>query len=358
MDNRIQTKTSDQIQQDASETRPYAPSFIDRFIGFVDQLPCPYWLTYLVLIILQSSVVHVLAWIDGWLSAYVFSPILLLYPLWLWGPLAIMTYLNSISVEALSSFRPLLDVEEERLRRVKYEFTTMPARSVILSCVIWSIVYVILVYLNRGVFAAYGMGTFFTLILLLEGLLSFSTASAIYYHSLRQLRLVNRTVRMVKKVNLFQIDPVYAFSRVTSRTGISWMIMLSLTLLTFPVELTNVPVLAILVLQVLLALAAFVLPLRFVNQYLVSEKRSLVAELNQRVERTLERLHRHLDENELGEVAELNEAITALNAERDILTSIPTWPWRAGTLTGFLSALILPIILFLLQLVLEKLLGG
>jgi hypothetical protein len=234
----------------------------------------------------------------------------------------------------------------------------MPARSVILSCVIWSIVYVILVYLNRGVFAAYGMGTFFTLILLLEGLLSFSTASAIYYHSLRQLRLVNRTVRMVKKVNLFQIDPVYAFSRVTSRTGISWMIMLSLTLLTFPVQLTNVPVLAILVLQVLLALAAFVLPLRFVNQYLVSEKRSLLAELNQRVERTLERLHRHLDENEMGEVAELNEAITALNAERDILTSIPTWPWRAGTLTGFLSALILPIILFLLQLVLEKLLGG
>ncbi len=59
-----------------------------------------------------------------------------------------MTYLNSISVEALSSFSPLLDVEEERVRRVKDEFTTMPARSVIVSGVIWSIVYVILEYWN------------------------------------------------------------------------------------------------------------------------------------------------------------------------------------------------------------------
>jgi hypothetical protein len=164
--------------------------------------------------------------------------------------------------------RPRHLIRSNRMPAKANYFTTMPARSVILSCVIWSIVYVILVYLNRDAFAAYGMGTFFTLILFLEGLISFSTASAIYYHSLRQLRLVNRTVRMVKKVNLFQLDPVYAFSRVTSRTGISWMIMLSLTLLTFPMQLTNVPVLAILVLQVLLALAAFVLPLRFVNQYL------------------------------------------------------------------------------------------
>jgi hypothetical protein len=284
MDKQIQTKASDPIQQGAGESKPYAPSFIDRLVGIVDRLPGPYWLTFLALFVLQSIIVHILAWIDGWLPAYGLSPMLLLYPIWLWGPLAIMAYLNSIAVEALSSFSPLLDVEEERLTRIKNEFTTMPAQSVILSCVIWSIVYVILVYVNRGIFAAYGIGTFFTVILFLEGLLSFSTASAIYYHSLRQLRLVNRTVRLAKKVNLFQLDPVYAFSRLTSRTGISWMIMLSLTLLTFPMQFANVLVLAILVLQVLLALAAFVLPLRFVNQYLVSEKRSLLAELNQRVE--------------------------------------------------------------------------
>jgi hypothetical protein len=358
MSNQIQTKTSDPIQQDFSEIMPYAPSFIDRFMGFVERLPGPYWLTLLVLFVLQSIIVHVLAWVDGWLSAPVFSPILLLYPLWLWGPLAIMRYLNSTSLEALSSFSPLLDVEEERLKRLKDEFTTMPARSVILSGVMWSIVYVILVYLNFEAFAAYGMGTVFTLILFLEGLLSFSTGSAIYYHSFRQLRLVSRTVKMVRQVNLFQLDPVYAFSRVTSRTGMSWMIMLSLTLLTFPMQLANVLVLAMLVLQVVLALAAFVLPLQFVNHHLVSEKRRLLAEVNQRVERTSKRLHRCLDESEMGEVAQQSSAMTGLKAERDILASIPTWPWREGTLTRFLSVVMLPIILILLKIVIENWLGA
>lgn len=357
MDNQIQTKRSDPIQQDAGESEPYAPSFIDRFMRFVDRLPGPYWLTFLVLFILQSIIIHVLAWIDGWLSVYVFSPILLLYPLWLWGPLAIMTYLNSISVEALSSFSPLLDVEEERVGRMKDEFTTMPARSVILSGVIWSIVYVILEYWNFDAIAAYGMGTFFMLILFLVGLISFSTGSAIYYHSLRQLRLVNRTVRMVKQVNLFDLDPVYAFSRVTSRTGMSWMIMLSLTLLTFPMQLANVPVLAMLVLQVLLALAAFVLPLRFVNYRLVSEKRRRLAEVNQRIERTSKRLHGCLDKNEMGEVGQLSSAMTGLKAERDIVTSIPTWPWHEGTLTRFLSVVMLPILLVLVKIIIENWLG-
>jgi hypothetical protein len=343
------------MRQDTSETNPYASSFIDRFMDFVERLPSPYWLTLLVLFVLESTILHVVAWIVGWLPAFALSPILLIYPLWLWGPLAIMTYLNSISLEALASFRPLLDVEEERLKTLRYEFTTMPARSVILNGVIWSSFYVIYNYLTfRALYEKYQPGAFLALIIFLAGLVSFFAGSAIYYHSFRQLRLVDRTVKMVKQFNLFRLDPVYAFSRVTARTGVSWMILLSLTLLCFPSGLENVMLLAMFALQGMLALAAFGLPLGFVNQRLVAEKRTLLAELNQRVESTLERLHRCLDENETGEVGQLNSVMTGLNAERDILKSIPTWPWRPGTLNGFLSAIALPIILVLIRLVLEK----
>jgi len=359
MNNQIQAGTLDPVPQAAGEPKPYAPSFIDSFMGLVERLPGPYWLTYLALFVLQSLAIHVLAWIDGWLPAYTFSPILLMFPLWLWGPLTIMSYLNSIAREALDSFRPLLDLDEQGLRRLQGEFTTMPARSVILNGLVWSITYGILTVLTFGaLFALYGFGRLTALILVLEGLVTYSVGGAIYYHSLRQLKLVSRTVKMVKQVNLFHLDPVYAFSRLTARTGGSWMIMLSLTLLTFPMQLANAPVLAILALQVLLALAAFVLPLRFVNYRLVSEKRRLMADFHARVERTLERLHAGLDKDELGAMDKLNDAIAALNMEHEILTKIPTWPWRAGTLTSFLSAMVLPIMLFLIQLAIQNWFGG
>jgi uncharacterized membrane protein (DUF106 family) len=145
--------------------------------------------------------------------------------------------------------------------------------------------------------------------------------------------------------------------RVTSQIGVAWMIMLSLTRLLFPIKLATVPLLGILALQVLLAVAAFVLPLLFVNRRLVYEKRRLLAEHNQRFKSILKSLHRCLDEKKLDQVAQLNNAMQGLNVERNVLIGIPTWPWRTNTLTTFLSTLGLPIIIFLLQLLIKKLLG-
>jgi hypothetical protein len=106
-------------------------------------------------------------------------------------------------------------------------------------------------------------------------------------------------MKMVRQFNLFRLNPVYAFSRVTLQVGVAWMVMLSLMLLFFLIKLASAPVLVMLTLQVVLALAAFVLPLRFVTRRLISEKRRLLAEIRARVESTAERLHRCLDHNEM-----------------------------------------------------------
>ena len=325
---------------------------------FIERLPWPYWLTYLALFFLQGLLFHVLAWIDGWLPVFAFNPILFVFPLWQWGPLALMTHLNRVALEALAGFSPLLDLDEPRLERLKVEFTVMPARSVILSGVFWSIIYLGITYLTTNAFyVAYGLGTLLTVAMFIEGLISYATGSAIYYHSFRQLRLVNQTVKTVRQYDLFQLNPVYSFSRVTSQIGLAWMVMLSLTLLLYPIKLATGPILAILALQVVLAVAAFVLPLLFVNRRLIYEKRRLLAEHNRRLESTLEGLHRCLDEKKMDEASLLNAAVNALNLERNILTGIPTWPWRINTLTTFLSTLWLPIIIFLIQLLIKKLLG-
>ena len=345
-------------QQPVGRTIYYPPSFLDRFMDFIERLHVPYWLTYLVFMIVQSTIVHILAWMDGWIPAYTFHPILLIFPLWQWLPLAIMTYVDSVSIQAMSTFRPLLDVEENELDKLKYQFTTMPSRGVILSSVTWGVLYVILNYLTYDtIYVAYGLDNFLSIVIMIEGLIAFLTGSAIYYHSLRQLSLIDHTVKLAKQFNMFRLDPVYAFSRVTSLIGVAWMIMLSLTLLLFPIQLASGLLIAILILQVALAVAAFVLPLWFVHRRLASGKLKLQAEFNRQVESTIAKLHQCLGENEMGQVTQLKDALLGLAAEHEVLNRIPTWPWRTGTLTGFLSAAVLPIILFLIQLIIQRLLG-
>ncbi len=352
-------KTSVPTQTGLRAVNPYPISFTDRFMRSISRQPVPYSLTYFGLFFLQSLALHILIWIDGWKAPFSFIPMLLLFPLWLWLPLAIMTYLNNVAIEALTTFSTLLNCSEEDLTQLKYEFTTLPVRGVIINLILWDIVYLFLIYLVReSFFVSYGLSPLISTVITAMGLISYSFGSVIYYHSVRQLRLVNRTVKMVNEFNLFQLEPVYAFSRLTAQTGIAWIILMSFTLLTFPIEIAPLPVIAFMFGQTSLSLAAFILPLWFVNQRLVSEKRKKIADLNQRTKTMLDRLHHALDGNTREDYENLNEALAGLNTERDILNKISTWPWRQGVFTGFLSAIVLPIVLFLLQMILGNLLGG
>lgn len=328
-------------------------------MDFVQRQRVPYWLTYLVLLIAEIGILHILAWADGWVSPYTFNPLMATFPVWLWVPMAIMTYVDSVSLQALSSFRSLLDITEEQFNGLNYEFTNMPSRGVFFSGLVWSVNYLLINYLGfDATYAALGWGKIFAVLTFTVGLVTFLTGSAIYYHSLQKLVLINRTVKMVKQFNLFRLDPVYAFSRVTSLIGISWMLMLTLTLLTLPIQLATEMGVALMAIQIILAIAAFVLPLWFVHRRLVSEKRGLIAELNLRVQAAMDNLHHALDNSEKDDVDHFSNALMGLGAEREVLAEIPTWPWRAGTLTGFLSAIVLPIVLFLIQFVIQKWLEG
>lgn len=344
-----------QVQHEGGIALPYVPSFIDRFTKFIQRLPIPYGLTYLLLFILESAIILVISLVDGRAPAYEFDPIIFIFPLWLWGPLAIVTYLDSLSVRVFSEFGQLLDLPTETKRRMEYEFTTMPARSVLISAIVWSVVYLFIWFLAWGPgLAVYGFGAFATWVNFFAGFVSFFLGSVIYYHTIRQLRLVGRTVRLVEEFDLFRLEPVYAFSVLTSRTGISWVALITLTLLISPLEVGGAPTLSLLIVQVALAIGAFLLPLRAVNRRLVLAKRIRMAELDQRTKTTLERMHHLIDQDTLQEVSNLNDVLKGLITEREILEKKPTWPWRPGLFAGFVSIIVLPIVLFLIQFALER----
>lgn len=349
-------QTAEPISSDTTEARPYPPSYIDRLMNTVRRLPIPYWLTYLILFILLGIGNHIINWVDGWLPPYTLSPFVLSLPLWLCVPLALMTYLNGAAREALSNVRPLLDLPNEAMRRLEYEFTTIPQRTALIITVVWLVLYVGIAASSLDTYRQLlGLGALAMTFETVAGVFAFGIGGMIYYHSLRQLRLVTKTTKLVKHYNLFHRDPAYAFSALTARTGIAWMILFGLNVITVPIASTAGNIILPMA-QVILAVLVFVVPLRVVNEGLVAEKRKLLAEHDARVESVLAELHHAIEHKASAEVARLNDILTALNAEQTILEKIPTWPWRAGLFAGFLSIVVLPIILILFQLVLSRLL--
>jgi len=340
---------------DVSEVSAYKASWIDRVVATVERLPMPYWLVYLALFAAEVAVLHVVSWVDGWVPPFQFERFTMLFPLWLWGPLAAITYLDAVALAAVREFRPLLEANDEGMRDLEYTFTTMPSRPVIISGLLWSAIYAVLCYvLVPGWIELYSIGPLTTDVAVAAGLFSFFSGSAIYYHTIRQLRLVSQTVAKVSTFNLFRLDPVYAFSRLTARTGVVWILLVSITPMLSPSRLNPIPMIILSVFQIALALAAFVLPLWSVHKRLATEKRSLLADISSRVQAASRRLHRHLDEDDLTRIGDVKDAFAALAAEHAVVDKIPTWPWRAGTLGGILSALALPIVLFLIQRILQR----
>ncbi len=71
----------------------------------------------------------------------------------------------------------------------------------------------------------------------------------------------------------------------------------------------------------------------------------------------VQHLSGQVDGLDLHDADAVNKTIGSLVATRELITKIPTWPWRPETFTAFFSALALPVVVFLIQTFLRTLLS-
>jgi hypothetical protein len=103
--------------------------------------------------------------------------------------------------------------------------------------------------------------------------------------------------------------------------------------------------------------AAFLLPLLGMHQRLTSEKARLLTEVNEAIEIAYHGLRREVHSNSLSRVDELDKALSGLFRMREAVGHLSTWPWQPETLRGIVAALILPVVIWLIQFGLQRLLG-
>jgi hypothetical protein len=345
-----------------SESIPqlYAPCWVNRTNLWVKRLPGPGWAYYLGLAFVLFLVQTLVSWIEGVFPVGTVLPVqgFLVGVIALF--LALFHYLDDRAGAALVLLRPYLTASEESYQELYYKLTSLPNRPVLLASMVILTINILTEiirepYLPGALISFQVSATLFRILYLV----CWWEFGAFLYHTIYQLRLINHIYTKHTQVNLFRMKPFYAFSNLSAVTAGSLALIIYGWLVTNPDVPINDPVVFVWVLVFLIvALVTFLLPQVGMHRLEVAEQVRLLDQAYLRLEATITELHQELDDGNLEKMEGLNFAIASLETELNTLKGIRTWPWEPETLQILVTALALPLGLWIIQFVLERIMGG
>ena len=335
----------------------YAPSWIDRFSAWVDRLPGPTWVFYVALGLALGLSETVVQWHQGAYPVGVFRPLHVFYAAQIAYLLALMHYLDKWADKALHRFRRAMEVSDNEYAELQYRLTTLPARPALLASLAGAVVSVPVFILSASGpfgFAGSPVSVVVNAVTLVAVLW---IAGALVYHTVRQLRLVRDIYSEHALVNVFDLAPLYAFSGLSARTAVGLTIWNYGWVATEPQLSEHTVSIVWGATFGVIAVATFAWPLLGIHQRIVEEKERVIREGSQRLEAVISELHRRVDDCELLSMDDMNKAIASLEIEQRILSAVPTWPWQPETVRLVATALLLPLILWISQFILQTTMG-
>jgi len=186
-------------------------------------------------------------------------------------------------------------------------------------------------------------------------MLSWMIGFVFVYHTIRQLRLVSHIYTQHTNINIFDTGPLYGLSRVAAMTTIA-MLFITTSYVTLAVDWQfDNPVIALTVgVSMLVALVTFVWPLFGAHRLLQQEKARWKGEVAQQMEAVARELHHRVNRDDMHGMEAIKDALAGLIAERGVLDKVPTWPWDPETVRVVVTALLLPVVLWVVTRVLER----
>jgi hypothetical protein len=289
--------------------------------------------------------------------------------------IALMHYLDKSATSAMASFRPMLapaasgthptPQDEGTFARLSYQLTTLPPRPTLIATLAGA-AFAIVTYIlqtSTGAVPSYLAGTagttFSTASVLALLIVQNAITGVLAYHTVHQLVLISRIYTHHARINIYQLQPLYALSLPGAFTAIGIILYLYIWVATAtsmsqavgPVEI------GLTVSFAAIAGATFALPLLGAHRRIVAEKNMRLTNASTRFEATAEQLLRDLDGRRLGQMDHLNKALASLEIVQIGLRRIPTWPWQPGAVRGLLVALFLPLAIWAIQLLIGRFLG-
>jgi hypothetical protein len=321
----------------------------------------PSWYLYvalwLVLVIVQVATL----WLEGVYPIGTIFPAQLFIPAMIALFLGMIQFLDTWANAALTTLQPALTATEEECNQLRYRLTTMPAWPTILASLATVGVIALLGVLSgttESSIEALAASPIASNLLMLVYYVGWWVLGAFMYHTIHQLGVINRIYTAHTRVHLFAMSPLYAFSGVTALTAaILAFATYGWTALN-PDNLSNPVSIAMIFLITVLALAVFAWPLLGTRRLLSREKAQWLDQVSSRVETVFAEIHERVDARETKEAEDLAKLIAVLEKERDVLKGISTWPWQPETLRFLVTALLVPLLVWVIQYVLQLVLGS
>jgi len=326
----------------------FPSSWQNRFFDRVDRLPIPNLAVYVLILVGLTLLNHLAPWLEGKLPWGEIDPYQFNFQIWSLVVLIGSGYFLAFSRSALIKFRAALEIPQEEFDQLAHRFTQVPARTGWLI----SLMAAPLSILTGSISASYQRSGLSVLVFLATSVFLFSLVFFFFYYLVHALRMTVRLYERVEQVNIFHLEPLYAFSGLTSRIGIFFVIGTMLSYLT-NIAFSETPQVGSFFfftsINLTLAVLAFILPLGGIHRKLEGAKESASWENDRRLDEAYRALHERNDRKDFAGMADFHHSIEALLAFRTEIKSISTWPWGPGTLRSFITALLLPIVLWVAQ---------
>lgn len=163
---------------------------------------------------------------------------------------------------------------------------------------------------------------------------------------------------LVKRVDVFSLRPLYILSSLTARFGIVWILYLDANFITTGISGGIGPFISLVLAfaQILFTVAAFVVPLLGIHRKIVEQKERSLVENAELLEVTYRRLQSAVPVEDYETIQDVKQGVDTQLVFRQEIERTPTWPWKQETIRGFLSAVFLPILIWLVQQLLSRVL--
>ena len=322
------------------------PSWIDRWITSIDNLSMSAWLFYLTAILALTLVIHLTLWLDGVLPFGAYAAIPGIFPPVVFAFMALYHYLTHVGIQSLHNFRPLLDVSEAEFAEIEVRFSVLPRKSgwVIMAISIPMAVPFLIdnptIWGELAPNTSWAMIVFFFII----GFFNY-TAFSLFVRSFRQIKMIGELHARASNINLMKLEPVHAFSTLTSRTGIGLFLISLFGVIYNPSAVNATWAIFGYIVITFMAIAVFIIPLIGIRRLLSQKKTRELHKMEDLIQLSNEQLHHKVTRGEYDDLGGIQSALNMLTRQRDQIKSVPTWPWNPGTLRGFASTLILPVFL-------------
>ena len=335
---------------------PYNPSWINRSIHFVAGLKVPSPVFYFIVWFIFYAILTLLRWNDGVYPTGTLNASDLVMSATGMFFIALVQYLDQWAGKKLSLFRDAMSATEQEFDTLVYQLSTLPAGPTLIASLVTLSFGASTFLLSPDSYSFLNLN-FSSLsggLQLINFLFSWFVFGALSYHAYRQLHLGSQAISKYIPINLFNLDPIYAFAGLTLRTALGWLIMAYAWALTTPHLFGNIIIIGTILFMQVVAILTFVLPLLNAHNRIVNKKDAFLHEIGGRLETIIDKMSKSTDALEKEDLVQLRETLTTLTMAEDRLRKLPTWPWRAGTVNSLVSAILIPNAIWFFQIILER----